>query len=170
MVCEVNHINVVIDDKKVEVFASIQANDEVEQYNWKFSDGFSEASINPWVSHTIIQDGNYVVELQVDLDHGNSCVFTETFEVDHATINTDTCDINIVKWELSGLDLEVEVEIDGNPSDVDVYWDFGDGSAKILGDEEADYQYLNNGTYNVTIEYAIPYGCSDSTNRIIVID
>jgi hypothetical protein len=51
----------------------------VIQYNWKFSDGFLEASKNPWVSHGVVDTGDFVVELQVDLKHGVSCVLTKTF-------------------------------------------------------------------------------------------
>jgi PKD repeat protein len=168
-VCEVNHINIVVDDKNVDVFASVQANDDVEQYNWKFSDGFSEASMNPWVSHSFIQDGDYVVELTVDLDHGNSCILSEAFNINQNSVSIDTCDINIVQWNFTGWELEAEVEIDGNPN-VDVWWDFGDGSQKFASDESETYKYLAAGTYTVGIKYEIPNGCSDSTTKVVIID
>lgn len=168
--CIIDGVEVTVVNNEVSVFASVKTNTDIEQYNWKFSDGFSEASLNPWISHDFIQNGEGFVELQVDLVNGDICEHTTNFKVDSYMTNSDTCDINIVGWNLNCSQLEVEINIDGNPYDIDVWWDFGDGSLLTNGNKHASYKYKKKGIYELEVGYSNANGCSDSTTRIVQID
>lgn len=168
--CDVKNLDVLVEDNEVSVYASVKAETEIDQYNWRFSDGFEEASLVPWVTHNVIQNGNYAVDLEVELSNGNTCNYSEVFTVDNDNKSSDTCDINISKWSLVANQLAAEVEIDGNPSNVDVWWDFGDGNKVLTGTESANYEYQSTGTYTLEVGYNIPNGCADSTSRVVKID
>jgi len=168
--CSIEDVLVVLDDNKVTVSSSVRADASIEQYNWKFSDGFSEATFGPSVTHNIVQNGDYTVDLAVDLINGNTCEYSKPFTIASNMTSSDTCDINFVKLKLNLNKLDAEVEIDGSPADVNVWWKFGDGTIVTNGNETISYDYKNEGIYTLQVGYSQSNGCSDSTTRIIKVD
>lgn len=168
--CSVEDLEVIVESKEAAVYASVKSNTEIEQYNWSFSDGFEEATTDPWVDHIFTESGNHSVELKVDLENGNDCSLETSFVIDEITTVVDSCDIDITSWKIQDNQLSVEVSAVGTKPYTVYNWDFGDGTEWIGNASAAEHLYEKPGTYLVEIGYSTFEGCSDKTQKYITID
>ncbi len=129
---------------------------------WDFDDASTSPVQNP--IHLYGADGTYDVELIVTTN--NNCrdtivktvtVFPRPF-VDF--INTPVCDGQPSTFTES-------TSISGGTV-VSFDWDYGDGSS--ANGNSTVYQYLNPGTYNVTLTSTSNFGCTHDTTKAVIVD
>lgn len=168
--CSVEELEIVVENKKVSAYASVQANNEIEQYNWRFSDGFEEATVQPWVDHIFTEGGNHSVNLNVGLENGNECTLEKSFVISGTTNLTDTCDIDITGWQVEEAKLKIEIDATGVESYTVYTWDYGDGTTGSGTTFMGEHSYTTAGTYLVKVGYSTFGGCSDLTQKYVTID
>lgn len=131
-------------------------------YAWDFGDATTGAVQNP--IHLYTADGTYVVELIVTTN--NNC--------------TDTIVKNVIVHPKPIVDFINVAVCDGQPSDftestsinsgsvIGFDWDFGDGGS--ANGNTATHQYLNAGTYSVTLVATSDMGCVDDIIKPVTVE
>ncbi len=131
-------------------------------YQWDFDDASTGAVQNP--IHLYTADGSYAVELIVTTN--NNC--------------RDTIVKNVVVHPKPAVDFINVAVCDGQPSTfteatsinagtvIAFDWDFGDGGS--ANGNSATHQYLNPGTYSVTLVATSDMGCVDDIIKPVTVD
>ncbi|MDP5168840.1 MAG: PKD domain-containing protein [Bacteroidia bacterium] len=127
-------------------------------WNWDFGNGTSSTLSNPLASFQTF--GSFVVQLNVEDAYG--CVDSATATVssnqgviaDFSASDTIGCS----PIEISFTDLS------SNGNSVSWKWYFGDGDSSIASNPS--HQYVQDGTYTVTLIVSDPLGCTDTITKV----
>jgi hypothetical protein len=63
--CRVSTLSTIVQEKNVSVNISIELIADLVQFNWLFSDGFSQATTVHFVEHEFIENGAHSLEVEV---------------------------------------------------------------------------------------------------------
>jgi gliding motility-associated-like protein len=131
-------------------------------YAWDFGDASTNATQNP--IHLYNADGSYQVQLVVTTNNNCRDTIIKTVVVKPLPfvdfINAAVCDGQASAFtEATSISLGTVVSFD---------WDFGDGSSSTSA--SASHQYLNPGTYPVTLVATSDLGCVNDTIRNVTVD
>ena len=136
----------------------------VTSVSWNFGDGSSVVSgANP--VHTYPNPGTYIVTLIATTN--TSCINQVTKNVivhplpDAQYSAPNSCDGSIIQF----IDLSTIPATDTIQSQA---WNFGDGSA-VDNNQNASHVYAGSGSYTVQLLVVSNFGCSDSTDKTIII-
>ena len=158
-----------VQEKKVSVNIFVDQSDEVIQFNWYFSDGFSKATTEPIVEHTLIQNGEYSVEVEVEKTNGDVCSYDGFFLIHDETSVEDTCDIDISALEINGSYLTAKVSLDGGVDGAEFCWNTGDGFSLKSTSNEFFYEYPQSGVFNFVVGYNRG-ACKDSAKKVVTVE
>lgn len=167
--CSVRDLNTNVQGKNVSVNISVESTGELSQFNWYFSDGFSKATSVPYVEHAFTQNGEYIVEVEVEQSTGDLCFYDAGIIIDDETIIEDTCDIDISTLAIDGSYITAKVSLEGDMNGAEFYWETGDGLHVTSTSNEFFYEYTQEGTYNFKVGYSRG-ACRDSAKKVIRID
>lgn len=130
-------------------------------YLWNFGDGSTSTQINP--SHTYTALGNYTVSLIITNIFGcrDTVVQTGYVHVINGQIPFNGPDTVLVcLGDLLGF-------ADPTTGSTSWSWDFGNGSGSTS--QSPSVLYADTGTYIVTLQTAMPGGCSQTFNPYLVV-
>lgn len=163
--CSVETIDTDVQENTVSVHISASSSSDIIQYNWHFSDGYSKATLSPYVEYTLTESGNHTVEVEVEDAQGNLCYYESGFNVEENFLE-DTCDVDFESLSIEGAAVDAAVEVTGESDGARFIWDTGDGYTLETESSEFYYQYANSGSYDFKVTYE--YGeCVDSTVRVV---
>lgn len=146
--------------------SSVAATDTITSYLWAFGDG-SPTNNNQNPSHTYNNPGPYTATLIVTSTGGCSDVQTHTVNVYDAPQANFTTN-NVCRNVLAVFNNTTPAPQHGSQGNYS--WNFGDGSPLNTTNWNANYQYSNHGTYQVTlITQNANLGCADTITLPIVI-
>lgn len=133
-----------------------------EQYIWTFDDG-SKGSFDENPSHTFFDPGEYNVQLTVLAEGGTATHYElvkvyEKPEVDFSAVPT-----------LAMIPDDKVRFFNSTIHATNYSWDFGDGS-EIDTSSNPDHYYKELGKYSVKLVARNEYGCSDSLERVGIIE
>ena len=127
----------------------------VNSWSWDFGDGNTSSSENP--THTYSSAGIYNVNLSIVSDGGCTHNISKTITTKSPPV------VNFTPVEVC-LDEAIKFQ-DQSTISGDVIntwkWDFGDGT--ISSEQNPEYTYGSEGTFNVELVVSSSSGCSDST-------
>ena len=130
-------------------------------YEWSFGDGNASTVMEP--SHSYQNDGTYLVSLTASSNYG--CVVEESKNVTvHPLPEPDFMAESVCDGALTYFQDESAI----NTGTISEYlWDFGDQTNSILANPQK--QYLNPGTYEVTLRLTSDQNCKADTAKEVVV-
>lgn len=138
-------------------------------YKWNFGDGRFSGNVNPTYCF-VVEDGTdsetYATRLVVTTQDGckDSTIVAEPITVH----SNPVADFTMSDQSIDFLDPNTYVEntsIGGQFWD----WDFGDGNTSIAMDP-MEHEYLEPGTFTITLKTASRYGCKDEVSKKLLIE
>ncbi len=141
--------------------STVSAGSSIIEWNWDFGDGIKD-TVNKNPSHVFIAPGLYVVNLTVTTDKG--CVGSIPLPVnvnpkpraEFGMTNNPTLALETVYFT----DFSTPTN-----SIVTWFWNFGDFSNATT--QHPTHQYLDQGSYNITLNVIDANGCRDSITKLI---
>jgi len=131
-------------------------------YAWDFGDASTNAVQNPL--HLYNADGSYQVQLVVTTNNNCRDTMIKTVVV-HPLPFVDFINAAVCDGQASSFNEATSIS---TGSVVSFAWDFGDGSSATSS--SASHQYLNPGTYPVTLVATSDLGCVHDTIRNVTVD
>lgn len=135
---------------------------EVQSWNWSFGDGGTSSQQNP--SHLYTIASGYYVTLSIVTING--CIT----EITHNLIINALPDVEI-SADTYTADINMPIQFYGNSSSGGIAswnWNFGDGNFSTT--QNPVHEFINYGTYEITLDVEDIYGCMNSdTNQIQII-
>jgi PKD repeat protein len=163
MINEPCHAEVLFRDSTTgkNVFFTAIANSSIGTYQWFFGDGTTASTVQPFISHTYSNNGDYDVCLQ--FTSFDSCT---AWYCDSITIGG--CSTNLsINDSLLGKTVYLE-GITSNNTTGSFKWNFGDG--KSGSGKFVNHEYKKPGTYTICVEYKSKDGlCTIQQCKTIVI-
>lgn len=137
-------------------------NDPVISYRWDFGDG--QTSTTPDEVHTYTRPGIYYPSLTVNTRSGCQDVVTDTIYV----YGTPVTNIISKDTVCAGETVLFTGQLNGPAiSNVTYNWSFGDGKTSTINNPANIF--TTPGTYTVTLNTSVPFGCSSVTTKQIVV-
>ncbi len=131
-------------------------------YAWDFDDGQISAIQNPL--HLYTNDGSYNVELVVTTNNGCKDTIVQTVTV-HPRPFVDFINQAVCDGQPSAFSEATSINAG---SVVTFNWDFGDGSSSTSA--VTSHQYINAGTYLVTLAVVSDEGCTEDTTKTVTVN
>jgi large repetitive protein len=133
-------------------------------YQWTFSNGASNIQTNPSVVFT--SPGTY--DVQLIATSGGSC--SDTFSVSNAvTVNpSPTAAFTYTQIKKDDIADGTIGFTNASVSAISYEWSFGDGSTAT--DTDPIHQYTMLGHYTVTLTALNSFGCTDTTEQVVIPD
>lgn len=167
--CKIIELQTDVQGKKVLVNISAQSAEEINQYNWRFSDGFSKATIVPKVEHVLTQNGEYIIEVEAEGLNGEYCYSRGAFVIKDSTIIRDTCDIDITNIKINKGHVSAEVKLEGSYDDAVFIWKTGYADYDTVYTPNFETEYSKQGYHKLKVYY-VQGACKDSAVKFINID
>lgn len=141
-------------------------------YEFLWSGGEACNPINPQCMETTVS-GTYTVYIHDQESLANGCppievdVVVDLPEIGDATFsytspNSTLCDV-------LSFNEPITFNNESTGDIVNLTWDFGDGSADVIGEQNPIHIYSEIGTYQVELTVEYPYGCTETYTEIVEI-
>ncbi len=138
-------------------------NDPITSYQWDFGDGSTSSDKDE--IHLFRQPGTYVVSLTVNTRSGCSDIAYDTIVIHPTPVATilsrDTICTGTSVSFLGSL-------VNGDTEIVNWNWDFGNGQTSTIRNPATVYN--TPGTYTITLNTSVAFGCSSRNTKQIVIE
>ncbi len=115
-------------------------------YLWSFGDGDSSSTFSPMKDYG--SGGTYTVHLLADNGYCNA-TFSTSFTI-------DSCPLAAITYQLTNHNAFFYSPTTNTTS---YYWNFGDGDSAAVNSANVFHQYLQDGTYTVTLKVFNHLGC-----------
>jgi gliding motility-associated-like protein len=142
---------------------------DIQTWNWKLGNGNTKTATNSNAFDvTYAAATNYTIELVTENQLGcASLVKTETVSIHPLPV----ADFDVpVKICLPGAALFNNTSTVSDNADLAYLWNFGDGTAATVTDENPSYTYARAGTYPVTLRATSSFGCKYTSGAKYVND
>ncbi|SBS71213.1 PKD domain-containing protein [uncultured Microbacterium sp.] len=134
----------------------------IASYSWDFGDG-SAAKPGATASHTYTDGGDYTITLTVTDNKG--ATGTDTRQVTVTAPANVPPTASIANPTISGLDVDVVGSgVDSDGTIASYSWNFGDGSAAVLG-AAAAHTYPEGGVFTITLTVTDNAGATGAATR-----
>ena len=167
--CEIVELTTDVQGKKVLVNILAKSTDDLVQYNWHFSDGFSKATTESNVEHVFTQNGDYAVEVEAEGLNGEHCYYQSFFVIEDSTIIRDTCDIDISNIEIDKGHMFAEATIEGSYDNAIFIWKTGFEDYDTTYVPNFEMEYISKGNHQLKVSY-VQGGCKDSAITYVKIN
>ncbi|HNU21807.1 MAG TPA: PKD domain-containing protein [Bacteroidales bacterium] len=145
--------------------------DYIYTWIWDFGDGTPPVTImwpnNPNINHSFASSGTFNVQLKVITNHGCMDSITNVVQVFSEPIANFTWSNNCQSLLTQFNDLS---QTGYGSTAIEWSWDFGDplsGAANHSNIQNPFHQYINAGTYQVTLIVMASNGCSSSITKTV---
>jgi PKD repeat protein len=138
--------------------ASYDPDGYIFSYSWEFGDGSTGSGVT--ISHSYVDDGEYIVALRVVDNHGAFSIKKDSIIVKNRppVADLDTSSAILDKKEIVTFDASGSYDPDGYI--VSYSWDFGDGNT--ASGVTVSHSYPASGSYTVTLTVTDDDGATDS--------
>ncbi len=143
--------------------ASSDPDGEISTHDWNFGDGSTGGT--GVMSHTFTQAGDYVVQLTVEDDSGDTDTTQELVSVTLSN-ETPTAAFSVNCTDLSCV-FDASLSSDQDGQIVSYSWDLGDGSTVETAATEVDHTYAQDGNYTVQLTITDNQGAQASAQSTI---
>jgi hypothetical protein len=167
--CEIIELQTYVQGKKVLVNISSRSAEDLNQYNWHFSDGFSKATTTSNVEHVFTQNGEYIVEVEAEGLNGEYCYSRGVFLIEDSTFTRDTCDIDISNIKINEGLVTAEVKLEGSYDSAVFVWKTGYADYDTVYTPNFETEYTKQGNYKLKVIYT-QGACKDSAVKYVNID
>jgi PKD repeat protein len=142
--------------------ASYDSDGYIVSYSWDFGDGITGLGVT--VSHSYVDDGEYVVILRVVDDDGAVGSKIKFITVKNRPPLADLSTSSTILYKEEAVTFDASESYDPDGSIVIYSWDFGDGNTD--SGVTVNHSYASSGTYTVTLTVKDDDGATGSASVI----